>query len=146
MYIYMYIYVYIYIYTEANRPIPHRGTNDRITLQPWLSKTVLELDDKNILESATLLSLPQRRQETNNRQTDKRKQTCRKVTSEQWQRNLFNRIKRCAHTNTHQRTRKNNKRRTCETWLSKTALESHEDAHTNTHSHKYAHTCSHAHT
>ena len=40
-------------------------TNDRATLQPWLSKSVLESHDGNILESATLLSLPQRRQETN---------------------------------------------------------------------------------
>ena len=54
----------------------------------------------------------------------------RKVTREPWQRNLFKRTKRDAHTNTHKRTRKNNKHRTCEAWLSKTALESHEDANT----------------
>ena len=38
----------------------------------------------------------------------------RQVTSEQWQRNVFKRKNRDAHTNTHKRTRKNYKHRTCE--------------------------------
>ena len=47
----------------------------------------------------------------------KRQKVCaggRKVTSEQWQRELFKRKKRNAHTNTHKRTRKTQQHRTCE--------------------------------
>ena len=54
-----------YSQTEANKLKSHTATNDSITSQQRRYKTVLESHDKNILESATLLSLPRRRHETN---------------------------------------------------------------------------------